>query len=232
MQTTRGTPLTGDADASWPEADGTDIDRTDTDRVDATRTGVGPIVLRRPKLFLLAGIAISVLVLDQLTKAVALTELAGREPIELLGGLLTLRLVFNPGAAFGIGQGYTVVLTAVMITVAIVILRVARNLASTWWAAALGLLLGGALGNLGDRLFRAPGPFEGHVIDFIDSPFTLVFNLADSAITSAGVVMIVLTFRGVHLDGTRGSDDRAAQPPGEAAAGDEPHDPPSDSPRD
>ncbi len=158
---------------------------------------------------MLAALATSVLGLDQLSKTIALSELEGREPIELIGGVLSLRLVFNPGAAFGIGQGYTVVLTLVMITVSIVILRVARNLASTWWAAALGLLLGGALGNLVDRLFRPPGPLRGHVIDFLELPNWPVFNLADSAIVCAGALMIVLTFRGVQLDGTRqasGSD--------------------------
>lgn len=192
MQTTRGTPLTDDADASAVDADQT-----------------APMTRRRPRLLVLAALATSVLGLDQLSKTIALSELEGREPIELIGGVLSLRLVFNPGAAFGIGQGYTVVLTLVMITVSIVILRVARNLASTWWAAALGLLLGGALGNLVDRLFRPPGPLRGHVIDFLELPNWPVFNLADSAIVCAGALMIALTFRGVQLDGTRqasGSD--------------------------
>ncbi len=194
MQTTRGTPLTDDAAAA------------DADRA-------APVATRRPRLILLAALAAGVLGLDQLTKTIALTELEGREPIELIGGVLSLRLVFNPGAAFGIGQGYTVVLTVVMITVTIVILRVARNLASTWWATALGLLLGGALGNLVDRLFRPPGPLRGHVIDFLELPNWPVFNLADSAIVGAGALMIALTFRGVQLDGTRrvsGADARVA----------------------
>lgn len=218
MQTTRGTPLTDDAD---------DAAAADADRA-------APVAPRRPRLILLAVLATGVLGLDQLTKTIALAELEGREPIELIGGVLSLRLVFNPGAAFGIGQGYTVVLTAVMITVTIVIIRVARNLASTWWAAALGLLLGGALGNLVDRLFRPPGPMRGHVIDFLELPNWPVFNLADSAIVGAGALMIALTFRGVQLDGSRhhsGSGDRAESPTADPTS-DTTSDFPSDTTRD
>ncbi len=113
-------------------------------------------------------------------------ELSDREPVTLLGGLLTLRLVRNPGAAFGFAEGLTIAFTVVAVAVVVVILRLSRRLRSTPWAVALGLVLGGAVGNLVDRIFRAPGPGRGHVVDFLELPHWPVFNLADSAIVSGG----------------------------------------------
>jgi signal peptidase II len=141
--------------------------------------------------------AATVLVLDVGSKALAVAELTDREPISLLGGLLTLRLVRNPGAAFGMAQGLTILFTLVALAVVVVILRLARRLQSAWWAAALGLVLGGALGNLLDRLLRSPGPGRGHVVDFLELPRWPVFNLADSAIVVAALLMVALTARGV-----------------------------------
>ena len=157
---------------------------------------------RRPQqprrlLPVLLSVSLGVLTLDLLTKLLAVRELTDREPVELAGGVLTLRLVRNSGAAFGMAQGLTVVLTALALVVVAVILRMASRLRSTWWAVALGLVLGGALGNLVDRLFRAPGPGRGHVVDFLELPSWPVFNLADSAIVFAGVLMVLLSARGV-----------------------------------
>jgi signal peptidase II len=149
------------------------------------------------RLALILAVAGGVLALDVGTKLLAVAELTDREPISLLGGLLTLRLVRNPGAAFGMAQGLTVVFTCVAAAVVIVILRLARRLQSTWWAVALGLVLGGALGNLLDRLLRSPGPGRGHVVDFLELPRWPVFNLADSAIVVAGLLMVGLSARGV-----------------------------------
>ena len=146
---------------------------------------------------LLLAVAAGVLALDVVTKLLAVAQLTDREPISLLGGLLTLRLVRNPGAAFGMAQGLTIVFTCVALGVVVVILRVARRLQSSWWAVALGLVLGGALGNLLDRLLRSPGPGRGHVVDFLELPRWPVFNLADSAIVVAAVLMVGLTARGV-----------------------------------
>jgi signal peptidase II len=145
-------------------------------------------------------LAAALVVLDQVSKAIAVAALADRGPVDLLGGLITLRLVRNAGAAFGMASGFTIVLTALAVVVSVVIVRFARRLTSVRWSIALGLLLGGAIGNLIDRIFRAPAPFEGHVIDFLDSPITLVFNIADVAITCAGAFMVVLTLRGVPVD--------------------------------
>jgi signal peptidase II len=175
----------------------------------------GTALADRSRLPLLLSVAGAVLALDLASKLLAVRALSDREPIELLGGLLTLRLVRNPGAAFGMAQGLTVVLTAIAVVVVVVILRMARTLGSSWWAVALGLVLGGALGNLVDRLFRAPSPGRGHVVDFLELPRWPVFNLADSAIVVAGVVMVVLSFRGVAHDGSH------ALPSEEAAGPDE-----------
>jgi signal peptidase II len=87
--------------------------------------------------------------------------------------------------------------------VIVYILRTARNLRSIGWAITLGLLLGGATGNLLDRIFRAPGPFQGHVVDWIELPHWPVFNLADSSIVCAGVLVVLLALGGIRLDGTR-----------------------------
>jgi len=124
-------------------------------------------------------------------------------PIRLLGGPLTITLTRNGGAAFSIGTSMTIVFTAIAVGVIVYILRAARNLRSIGWAITLGLLLGGATGNLLDRIFRAPGPFQGHVVDWIQLPDWPVFNLADASIVCAGVLVVLLALRGIRLDGTR-----------------------------
>lgn len=154
-------------------------------------------------------VAAVVVVVDQLSKEWALSSLprngTGRPVIE---GWLQWRLTFNPGAAFNMATGTTWIFTVIATVVAITILRVSRRLGSRGWALALGLLLGGAVGNLGDRLFRAPGFARGHVVDFIEYlkfPFMdfPIFNVADSAITCAAVTIGVLGVLGIALDGTR-----------------------------
>jgi signal peptidase II len=156
----------------------------------------------RPRLLLLLAVAATVLLADIVTKALAVHRLSERDPVDLLGGLLTLRLVRNAGAAFGFAQGLTIAFTLVAVAVVVVILRLSRRLRSTSWAVALGLVLGGAVGNLVDRIFRAPGPGRGHVVDFLELPHWPVFNLADSAIVSSAILMVLLTARGTSYDGT------------------------------
>ncbi len=153
-------------------------------------------------------VASTVVVVDAVTKYLAVRDLSDRAPVELLGGLLTLRLIRNPGAAFGFAQGLTFVFTAVAVAVVVAILRLSRRLRSTRWAVALGLVLGGAVGNLLDRLFRAPGPGRGHVVDFLELPHWPVFNLADSSIVTAAVLMVLLSARGSTYDGNDRTDAR------------------------
>ena len=121
--------------------------------------------------------------------------------MEIVGTWLQFTYGENTGAAFGIGTGFTWIFTAIAVIVVFVIVRTARRLGSVWWAVALGGLLGGAMGNLIDRLTRAPGPGQGYVVDFIALPNFPIFNIADMAITGSAVLMIVLTLRGVDLAG-------------------------------
>ncbi len=167
----------------------------------------GSAAPRRPARLLLI-VAAVVVVLDQVAKALAVRELTGRAPVELIGGLLQLRLVRNPGAAFGLAGGMTVFFTAVAVVVVIVVVRASRRLGGVRWALALGLLLGGAVGNLVDRVARSPGVLRGHVVDMFELPHWPVFNVADMAIVSAAALMVLLSARGEQLDGTRDTGKR------------------------
>lgn len=155
---------------------------------------------------LLGVVAVLVLALDLATKIAVVAELEGRRTLELLGGQLLIRVSRNPGAAFSFAEGATVLFTAVAVAVIVVIVRVSRRLRSIGWALSLGLLLGGATGNLVDRLFRSPGPGRGAVVDFIDFQVWPSFNVADSGIVVGGLLAVLLSFRGIEVDGTRSRD--------------------------
>ncbi|MEV6525533.1 signal peptidase II [Longispora sp. NPDC051575] len=162
---------------------------------------------QRPVLWL-ALLALATLAVDLGTKIWALSALEGREPVRLLGGALYLSFARNTGAAFSLASGYTVVLTVVSLTVVAVIIRFAARLRSMPWAIALGLILGGATGNLVDRLFRAPGPLRGAVIDFLSlfdkhGDVWPIFNFADSALVCGVALAVVLELTGRRLNGTR-----------------------------
>jgi signal peptidase II len=158
----------------------------------------------RPKVRLLLGVAAFVITADAISKAIAVAHIREYTYIHLIGNLLMLTLTRNGGAAFNLGgTGMTIVFTAIAASVVAYILRAARNLRSTGWAITLGLLLGGASGNLIDRIFRAPGFLRGDVIDWIELPHWPVFNVADSSIVCAGVLVVLLSMRGIRLDGTR-----------------------------
>lgn len=169
-----------------------------------------PVSARRPRLIWLIALAVGVLIVDQATKAWALAALDEGVRHPVLGDLLGIQLLFNPGAALGLATGTTWLLTLIALVVIVVIVRVSRRLGSTGWAIALGLLLGGALGNLIDRLVREPGVGRGHVIDFIAYGNLFVGNVADIAIVVAAGLLMILSFRGVRLDGTRESAGEAA----------------------
>ena len=158
----------------------------------------------RSVLAVLAGTAVGIVLIDQVTKAWAVAHLQPRiesdeGPLYIIDSLLRLTYVENTGAAWGMGAGYTWIFTIVAVVVGIVIVRFARTITSRAWALALGGLLGGLLGNLIDRLTRPPGPGLGSVVDFIGLPNFPVFNVADMAITCSAVAMIILAWRGIPL---------------------------------
>jgi signal peptidase II len=143
------------------------------------------------------GVAAFVLAADAISKMLVLEHLPLDKSVRLLGGLITLRLTFNAGAAFGLGTSYTVLIALIACGVIFFIIRTARRLRSVTWSIALGLLLGGAAGNLADRIFRSPGPFRGRVVDWINLPhFPWTFNIADSAIVCSAFLVALLVFLG------------------------------------
>lgn len=169
----------------------------------------------RRRVGLVALVALTVLALDLISKVFAVEMLQGREPFRMLGGAVYLQLLRNPGAAFSMGTGLTWLLALVAIAVVIAICWIARKLRSAGWAIGLGLILAGALGNLVDRIFRAPGVLRGHVIDFVsvfapNGEIWPVFNVADSAIVVGGALIVLLTLLGREFDGTTAKD-RAAK---------------------
>ena len=158
---------------------------------------------RRGLLVVLVVVAGGVYAADQVTKALAVQHLSSGRTVPLLGELLQLRLIRNPGAAFSFATGMTWVLTLVALAVVVVVVRSSRRIGSLPWALALGLLLGGALGNLTDRLVREPGFGRGHVVDFIAYWHLFIGNVADVAIVAAAALVLVLGVRGTALDGGR-----------------------------
>ncbi|GAA4814714.1 signal peptidase II [Streptomyces ziwulingensis] len=185
-QTPAGVPAPGPADSGTADADG-----------EAARAPRG-----RRRIAVLFAVAVCAYALDLVSKTLVVARLEHHEPVEIVGDWLRLEAIRNAGAAFGLGEAFTVIFTAIAATVIVVIARLARKLYSLPWAIALGLLLGGALGNLTDRIFRSPGVFEGAVVDFIAPKHFAVFNLADSAIVCGGILIVLLSFRGLDPDGT------------------------------
>jgi signal peptidase II len=149
----------------------------------------------------LLGLALVVLVIDQGTKVWALNSLTPGEKVDLIGSFISLNLIRNPGAAFSIGDGATWILTIVSLAILGWVLVAARKVGTMAWAVALGLLLGGAVGNLGDRFFREPGPGRGHVVDFIDYFGWFIGNVADIAIVVGAGIIMVLAYRGTPVSG-------------------------------
>lgn len=173
----------------------------------AVTAEVGAAAVRSPLTYRLiwAAVALTGLALDISTKIIAVSRLDPQEPIRLLGGLLTLRLIRNPGAAFSSGEQFTYVFAGIAVLVlAFVVVRLVPRVRHPGWAVALGLLAAGVGGNLTDRLFRSPGPFRGHVVDFLQLPYWPIFNVADMCITGAAILIMVLAVvRNVGLDGIR-----------------------------
>lgn len=153
---------------------------------------------------LLLHIAVLVGLLDQASKAIVVRYFADHPPKKILGGIY-LEDARNSGAAFSFATGKTIIFTGIALIVSLGIIRYASRLRSLLWATSLGLVLGGAVGNLLDRIFREPSVLQGHVVDWIDLRVWPVFNLADSGIVIGGLLGLVLTWRGVTFDGSPAS---------------------------
>ncbi|MEU0570809.1 signal peptidase II [Nonomuraea sp. NPDC005983] len=185
---------------------------------DLQAEGGAPVGKRRGRLFaVLAVLAVVIYASDVISKTVVLRTLEGKAPLVVIPDVLQFRVIFNSGAAFSIGTGMTIVFTFIATGVVIAIVRTARKLGSLPWAITLGLLLGGALSNLTDRLLRYPSglgrsvQFQGHVVDFIEVlpghfpviDYFPVFNIADSAIVCGGILAVFLAWRGYQIEGGR-----------------------------
>ncbi|MER5192706.1 signal peptidase II [Streptomyces sp. NPDC002755] len=186
-----GTPETPEAGSEPEQSSGTDGQES---------TGARSRGKRR--IAVLFTVATFAYVIDLVSKMIVVAKLEHHAPIEIIGDWLKFEAIRNAGAAFGFGEAFTIIFTVIAAAVIVVIARLARKLYSLPWAIALGLLLGGALGNLTDRIFRAPGVFEGAVVDFIAPKHFAVFNLADSAIVCGGILIVLLSFKGLDPDGT------------------------------
>ncbi|MCQ1949754.1 MULTISPECIES: signal peptidase II [Arthrobacter] len=167
-------------------------------------TGAGRSRARRgtPALIML-GMAVIAVISDQLTKLWVVRTMTEGQITDVLPPVLRWHFIRNPGAAFSIGTEYTWVFTIIMVLVSGFLVYLMFRVRSLAWATALGLVLGGALGNLTDRLFREPSFGQGHVVDFIAFPNFAIFNIADSCVVSGVILVCLLTLRGIGLDGVR-----------------------------
>ena len=169
---------------------------------------------RAARVELFAITALLALVLDVVSKAVLVAKVSqDHVPIRTLGGAVYIQQTRNSGAAFSLGTGFTIILTVVAVGVVVFIVRTAGRLRSVGWAIALGMILGGALGNLSDRLFRDPGVGRGHVVDWISlfgpmGEHWPIFNLADSAIVCGAILAALLALLGIDIDGRVGRHGR------------------------
>src|SRR5262249_10345955 len=146
--------------------------------------------------------------LDAITKQLAVSHLREDSPVRILGGAVYFVLTRNSGAAFSMGTHLTWLFPAITVVVVIGIAWMATRLRSSLWAISLGLVLGGAMGNLTDRLFRAPGVFVGHVVDYISvfsdrGAYFPIFNAADSCLTIGVILAVLLELTGRRRDGSR-----------------------------
>jgi signal peptidase II len=189
------------------------------------------------RLRLLLSVAAVVLALDIITKVLAVKLLTPGQPVPIIGDTVTWTLVRNSGAAFSMATGYTWMLTVIATGVVVGIFWMGRRLVSPWWAIGLGMILGGAMGNLVDRFFRSPGPLRGHVVDFLSIGWWPVFNVADPSVVGGAILLVTLSAMGYDFDtvGRRKADDAIAiadatedaqtpDEPAEAVDDDEPQD--------
>jgi signal peptidase II len=180
------------------------LDNGDVSTDESTEPATVPIPPRR--VGVLIAVAVLAVALDAITKHLVVADIEGKPAVKVLGGLVYLDVIRNPGAAFSMATGMTWILSLVALGVVVAIIWVSPRLRSVGWAIGLGLVLAGALGNLSDRVFRSPGPLRGHVVDFISvfQPYGrafAIFNVADSAITCGAVVIVLMALLGKDYDG-------------------------------
>ena len=151
----------------------------------------------------LLSVAWLIWILDLATKAWAVSQLANREPVKILGSFFQLTFVRNPGAAFSFASNATLFLSLFGIIVALGVIYFAPKITSKGWSVVLGLVMGGVLGNLMDRIFREPSFLRGHVIDWMQLPYWPIFNIADTAIVVAAGLAMILTARNISPISTK-----------------------------
>lgn len=156
-------------------------------------------------MILLAVVALGIYALDQISKYLVVSRLTEGDIVRVLGDVLQMHFVRNPGAAFSMAAGMTWIFSIIAAAVVVLIIWFAGRIRSLAWSVVFGLLLGGVLGNLTDRLLREPSFGLGHVIDFISTPWLIpaIYNVADMAIVSSMIIFMYLTIRGIGLDGRR-----------------------------
>lgn len=156
-------------------------------------------------MILLAVVALGIYALDQISKYLVVSRLTEGDIVRVLGDVLQMHFVRNPGAAFSMAAGMTWIFSIIAVAVVVLIVWFAGRIRSLAWSVVFGLLLGGVLGNLTDRLLREPSFGLGHVIDFISTPWLIpaIYNVADMAIVSSMIIFMYLTIRGIGLDGRR-----------------------------
>jgi signal peptidase II len=147
---------------------------------------------RRTRLWWIVGAVLGLVLLDQLTKSWAVSALADG-PINIIGDHVRFELARNSGSAFSRFRGYTPILALLAIVITVVIARQVRHTTDKWLLVGLVLVLGGAIGNLCDRIFRSPGFLRGHVVDFVAVGWWPLFNVADSCITIGAIILVVRT---------------------------------------
>ena len=194
-------------------ARGTPVDDRD-DPTSGSSEGTGHSFVAAVRVWLLfASVALLLLATDQVSKVLAVRHLTGEPNVKVVGELLQLNLVYNPGAAFSLGTRFTFALAVLACVATLVVLWISRRLQSKVWAVGLGFLFAGITGNLADRLFRDPQPFHGHVVDFLMLPNWPIFNVADICINVGVGVILLQIIRGIAIDGTRMPAESGAEDP-------------------
>jgi signal peptidase II len=182
--------------AFWDDGEVSDESTTQP----ATAADDAPSPRPRRRVRLLVVVAAVVLAVDIVSKVIAVQLLTPGQPVSIIGETVTWTLVRNSGAAFSMATGYTWILTLIATAVVIGIIWMGRRLVSPWWAIGLGMILGGALGNLIDRFFRWPGPLRGHVVDFLSVGWWPVFNVADASVVGGAALLVGLSLFGYDFD--------------------------------